>query len=67
VMVIDGRDDLSDLQAWKMPTRDWSMMVATTVLTLALGIDLGIYCGIAIPIADLVLRLSYPDIKLLGE
>lgn len=40
--------------------------MATTVLTIGIGIDNGIYCGIALAICDLLLRSSYPDLKPLG-
>ena len=55
------------LEAYKCFKRDFFVMMATSIIMLAIGIDKGIYCGIVISIVGLLLKYSYPDLKALGK
>lgn len=54
-------------EAYRCNKRDFFVLVSTASMMLAVGIDTGIYCGIAISICGLLLQYSYPDLKQLGR
>jgi len=54
-------------EAYRCNKRDFFVMMSTAIIMLAVGIDTGIYCGIAISICGLLLQYSYPDLKQLGR
>lgn len=54
-------------EAYRCSKRDFFVLMSTAITMLAVGIDTGIYCGIAISICGLLLQYSYPDLKQLGR
>lgn len=53
-------------EAYRCSKRDFFVLISTAIIMLGVGIDTGIYCGIAISICSLLLKYSYPDLKPLG-
>ena len=53
-------------EAYRCSKRDFFVLISTALVMLGVGIDKGIYCGIAISICNLLLKYSYPDLKPLG-
>ncbi|RMG55818.1 MAG: solute carrier 26 family protein [Bacteroidetes bacterium] len=52
---------------WKAKRDDFFMLLATFVATLGLGIEEGILVGVALSIAMVIYRSSYPHIAVLGR
>jgi SulP family sulfate permease len=52
---------------WAKDRKDFWLFMVTAIGTLALGIEEGILLGVALSIASLVYRVSYPHIAILGR
>lgn len=55
------------LHLWKVDKRDFIMLAATFVATLALGIEEGILFGVILSLIMVVFRAAYPHMARLGE
>lgn len=65
--VIPLIDFSSFRQCWKFNKADALTLLATFILVLLLGVELGILCGIGISIALLLYRSSQPHIAVVGR
>lgn len=68
MVAVFGLIDIKEAKhLWANDRKDFWLFMATGIGTLALGIEEGILLGVALSIASLVYRVSYPHIAVLGR
>ena len=65
--LVSAFDIMPYFESFRCSKRDFFVLIATAIVMLGVGIDKGIYCGIALSICGLLLQYSYPDVKQLGR
>jgi SulP family sulfate permease len=68
VVAVAGLVDVKGARAlWRIDQKDFALMLATFVATLALGIEEGILVGVALSVAVVLHQITRPHIAVLGR